>query len=199
MYMLIVLLYPIICKYIKSNKNRLTLFLLITIVQQLGSLYYKWMKFHPFDFVYYFCLFELGVIFFNYIKSKRQISNKIFILYIIILIVSTIIKDNIISSVFNQILLNPISCITFYKISVKFSDIRILNYIGRYSFYIYLFHEPIFMKYIAKFIDRMGLYNNWLPIPIVGIGGMIMSIITYKIFIKFKIGRYILNINTAEK
>lgn len=195
LYMLIVLIYPMICRLIKSSKTRFIFFISIAILQAVSSLQYEWLNIHPFDFTYYFYLFELGVIFFNYRKCRGQVSNKIFILYFITLFLSYIFKQKILSLLFNQFLLWPIGCIIFYKISLMFREFKLLKYIGKYSFYIFLFHEPIYMKSIGMFINKLGLYNSWIPIPLISIGGIVLSILTYKIFMKFRIGRYILNIS----
>ena len=80
--------------------------------------------------------------------------------------------------------------IVFYYISQLIQNISWIEIIGRYSFIIYVLHEPIILSRLGTLIQILNLYNSWIWVPIISIIGIIICIFLYKISLRFKIGRY---------
>src|SRR5471030_1438046 len=71
LYILMILTYPIIYKVFKNERKRMIFIVLIVAIQYALSWYIEIIGTHPFDFIYYYLFFEMGVIFCKYnIKDK---------------------------------------------------------------------------------------------------------------------------------
>lgn len=207
MFLLIILTYPLLLKYINDSRLRLSLFIFLSITwgSIVGHIHIPYLSSilnsPALEFVYYLYLYELGSIFYI---NKWHLKNgkKVILLYMIILLLSSLMKNNIYSSIFTTIVLNPLSVMAFYYISVMIKDNKLLLILGKYSFYIYLFHEPFFISRTSSFIQTHGLYKSGLIAPFVSILSIILSIFLYKVLEKVYIARCLLGIkhkNTTIK
>lgn len=188
MYIFIVFLYPNIEKY--NVYNKIIIFSILAIVQVVGSCYFSILNEHPFDFIYYFIFFEMGVLFYkneNKLKFKKSYYYNIFI---VLILISGIFTNENINKILIKLIIYPIGVIVFYYISQLIQNISWIEIIGRYSFIIYVLHEPIILSRLGILIQILNLYNNWIWVPIISIIGIIICIFLYKISLRFKIGRY---------
>lgn len=188
MYIFIVFLYPNIEKY--NVYNKIIIFSILAIVQVVGSCYFSILNEHPFDFIYYFIFFEMGVLFYkneNKLKFKKSYYYNIFI---VLILISGIFTNENINKILIKLIIYPIGVIVFYYISQLIQNISWIEIIGRYSFIIYILHEPIILSRLGSLIQILNLYNSWIWVPIISIIGIIICIFLYKISLRFKIGRY---------
>lgn len=188
MYIFIVFLYPNIEKY--NVYNKIIIFSILAIVQVVGSCYFSILNEHPFDFIYYFIFFEMGVLFYkneNKLKFKKSYYYNIFI---VLILISGIFTNENINKILIKLIIYPIGVIVFYYISQLIQNISWIEIIGRYSFIIYVLHEPIILSRLGILIQILNLYNSWIWVPIISIIGIIICIFLYKISLRFKIGRY---------
>lgn len=192
MYIFITFLYPIIEKYIKGLR-KMGLFSILAIFQAIGSSYIVILNKHPLDFIYYFFLFEMGILFYN-IECKIKINRiMLAIIYSILLIVSISISPGIINKLFIKILMYPIGVVVFYNIAVDLKNSKILNKVGKYSFCIYVLHEPVILSKLSLIVEKMGIYISWIWVPIISCFTILICIYLYKFTLIFKIGRFFWN------
>ncbi|MCY6958541.1 acyltransferase family protein [Clostridium brassicae] len=199
MFLFLILTYPFLLKYIKNIRLRLSLliFLLITWPIIVGHIHIpiisRLLSFPAFNFICYLYLYEIGSLFcLN--KMYLKDGKKIILLYVITLLLSSLIKNKTHSSLFTIIVLNPISVMAFYYISIYIKNNKLFLILGKYSFYIFLFHEPYFISKISLLIKSQGLYISGLIAPVVSILSIILSIFLYKILRKLSIAKYLLGI-----
>ena len=183
MYIFIVVTYPILYKRVRNDKIRICIILLILFGQYMLSLKFSILSRYPFKFVYYYLFFEMGVIFYKF--SLKDIIYKYYIQIIIIYILSVIILTfNFIPNMYTVIriyYLNPLSIIAYYALSLILINNKLFNYLGRYSFYIFLLHEPIICMGISNKFKSLGIYNSMSYVFVVCILTFIATIILYKI------------------
>lgn len=186
MYLLIVLTYPILYKLIKNEKIRIIFIAVIVIVQYSLSWYSELLANHPFDFVYYYLFFHMGLDFCNYdIKSKfKKWDIKIIVIYLILALAITLNPINELNGPLRRFILWPISVSAYYFFVVRIKDNRMLKYLGKYSFYIFLLHEPIFCIKISYLFKSIGIYNSVIESFIIAGLTIGITISTYKIIEK---------------
>lgn len=191
MYILITFSYPTIEKYIKS-KNKIILFFTLAIIQNIGVNYID-IIFNKLNFIYYFLFFELGIIFF---KREQNIKGNKLILsisYSILLIICNIFLEGIFYKIFTNLIIYPIGVVVLYYIARYLQESKLLNIIGRYSFIVYVLHEPIILSGIGRIIKYLGIYIYWIWVPIISCLGLFSCIYLYKFTMKFRIGQYFWN------
>ena len=194
MYILIVFTYPNIEYYI-NKKNRIVLFLFLAIIQVLGSLYTNIFTKHPLDFIYYYLIFEIGILFYKKEKSYTKKKKIICIIFTSFLLINLFINNSFFNVIITKLVVYPSGVIVFYYISEYIKNIKILNILGKYSFYIYVLHEPIILSTIGKIIKNLGLYKYWIWVPIISCFAALICIYLYKLTVKFKIGQIFWNKN----
>jgi len=196
MYALIVFSYPIIIKCLKNSKIRLLIFYIIAIIitaiqiktSLLADLYMQ-----PVNFIYYFYLYELGVQLYSKGIDKKY-SKIIIICYLFLLPVVSLIKNPLMSNLSTNLVFTPIAVVAFYYIAVFLKDSKILLTLGKYSFAIYLFHEPIFVSKLSRILVKHDLYSSKFIIPFIAVSSILLSICFYNILIKTSLGKYVFNI-----
>lgn len=183
MYIFITLTYPILYKIFKNNKVRVLMIFVIILIQKIFGMKISLLSSHPFDFVYYYIFFEMGLIFYKYdIKSKiKKWDVKIISIYIVSAIILTFNPLPRLYNIIQLYMLWPLCIVAYYLLSLRLVNSSILNYLGKYSFYIFLLHEPIICSKISNIFKSTGIYNSILYVFIVGILTIICSIVLYKI------------------
>jgi peptidoglycan/LPS O-acetylase OafA/YrhL len=186
MYLFIALTYPILHKLIKNEKIRIIFIVGIVIIQYSLSWYSELLASHPFDFVYYYVFFHIGLIFCKYdIKSKlKKWDIKIIVTFVIVALIITLNPINELCGLLKRFILWPMSVIAYYFFTVRIKDNRLLQYLGKYSFYIFLLHEPIFCTKISYIFKSIGIYNSVIESFIIGVLTIGITILTYKIIEK---------------
>ena len=189
MYLFIILTYPILHKLIKNEKVRIVFVVGIVIIQYSLSWYIELLASHPFDFVYYYLFFYMGLVFCKYdIKSKfEKWDIKIITIFVIVALIITLNPINELCGQLKRFVLWPMSVGAYYFLAIRIKDNRLLQYLGKYSFYIFLLHEPIFCTKISYIFKSMGIYNSVTISFIIGILTMGITILTYKIIEKTSI------------
>lgn len=188
MYLLVVLSYPLICKIIKRQNTRLLIFGLLSLIyvllESFTPIFNEYQK--PFSFVYYFMFFEMGC---YAAKNKIEKSQKYILLaiYAFVLVASLVTSTTVFDSLITDLILTPIAVFVFYYVSLKLKNSYILSKLGEYSFYIFLFHEPIFLTLLSKVFHNINFYNGYHVPLIVTVLTILLSIITYKLFEKLGI------------
>lgn len=192
MYLLIVLTYPLITIYINNQKMRFIIFSFISIIYTILANFTN--VFHgyknPFCFPYYFIFFEIGCY-----ASKNKLNkiqqHKLFVSYLIILVASVFTAESKYNSIITNLILSPIAVCAFYYFSVYLKESNILTTIGKYSFYVFLFHEPIFVTYLTKLFNYLNLYTGYYITLVITILSILLSIGTYKILEKIGVSKFI--------
>jgi len=196
MYLLIVFGYPIIAKYLKNSNTRLPILYIVGIIVSIIQSKTKLLAsdyLNPINYIYYFFLYELGV------QACRRGLNKkygkIFLAsYLVLLPAELFIKNSFINNMCTTLILVPLSVLAWYYVATLLKNSKILLTLGKYSFPIFLFHEPIFVKEISNLLLRHNLYISPIMIPIVSIASILLSICFYEIILKTNLGKYIFSI-----
>lgn len=186
MYIIIGLTYPIIYKVFKAEKIRIPFILLVIVIQYSGSWYNNLMASHPFDFIYYYMFFEMGVLFCKYdLKNKfNKWDMRIMFTYIIIVLAVTFIPLAQLGGPIKRFILWPVSVVAYYVFNLRIENNKLLQYLGKYSFYIFLLHEPIICTKISYTFKSMGIYNSMIYVFLTGILTLIITLLIYKIIEK---------------
>lgn len=200
MYLLVVLSYPIIVKYLKNDKLRMLLFCLLAAAWVLEDLFIPYVQKHqvPFCFIYYFYLYELGIQFCKH-DIKHLSKKAVFIAYAVLLLLSLFINNLSINIIFTEVFFTPATVIAFYYISLLLKESKILLSAGKYSFYIYLFHEPLIEHYISKVFIKIHLYNYYPVIIITTVLTILISAVFYKVLIRTRFGKYMFSKNNLSQ
>lgn len=197
MYIFVKVIYHIIHKQFKNSKVRLMIFIILALVWvTLKNLNIEVINNNnePFNYIYYFYLYELGCIFYDKKLNLRN-GNFIIEIYIVMLLGISLINNVIISNILNDVVLIPIGVIAFYYISLKIKNSKILLILGKYSFIIFLFHEPIFLSGTAFLMKKLGLYKSWFIVPVVASLSIIFSIYFYKVLVKSNLAEFVIDSN----
>lgn len=183
MYIFITLTYPILYNIFKNTKIRVLMIFIIILIQKILGMKMNVLYSHPFDFVYYYIFFEMGLIFYKYnFKSKiKKWDIKIISCYIISAIILTFNPLPRLYYIIQSYLLWPLSIVAYYLLSLRLVNNRILNYLGKYSFYIFLLHEPTICTKISSIFKSIGIYNSIIYVFIVCILTIITTMILFKI------------------
>lgn len=202
-YIFIVLTYPVLYRAFKNDKFRILMIILIMIIQRnvgydiylLGRLRFRIIAYY-FSFVSYYLFFEQGVLFCKYnIKDNiKKWDIHIIALYIIM---TFVLATNDKSSMYELIrlyLLWPLSIVAYYLISFKLCKSKILLYLGKYSFYIFLLHEPIILQNVCSILMAIGKHSYILFISLSLLLTLIITlslyIIIHRIYIKYNKIKY---------
>lgn len=182
LYIFISMTYPIIYKCISND-----LFRLMIIIIFIG-IWYNWavltgnLDTRPYNFIYYIIYYEMGVIFCeNDLKYKNKNWGILTIfLFIICVVILTLNQSYKVYEIGTKFFLWPISVVSYYYISLYLKNNKILNFLGKYSFYIFILHEPIIGSCISKFLN--GISNKHIMISGFVSAGLtiILSICVYK-------------------
>lgn len=184
MYLFIALSYPIIYKNIKSDTLRYVLIALVIIVYEILSTKFRFLLNHPFDFIYYLIFWEIGVSF-----AKQEIYSKLRkyeVLIVCIYIVLSIVIPKL-----SKYIIYPIGAISYYFISMRLKNIKILEVLGKYSFYIYLLHAPTLNTIVCYIFYNIAIISLPIGIMLSSIMVIFISIVLYNVinrtFIKYLI------------
>lgn len=196
MYTLVVFSYPIIIKFLRNSKIRFIIMYIIAIIITVIQIKTKLLSspyMQPVNFIYYFYLYELGVQ--SYTNGiKKKYNKTIIISYLFLLLVVSLIKNPLISNLSTNLMFTPIAVVAMYYIAVYLKNSKIFLSLGKYSFAIYLFHEPIFVSKVSRLLVSHNIYSSKAMIPFVAVGSIILSICFYKILTKTSFGKYVFNI-----
>ena len=178
LYFFIIILYPLIKKLIPNDLIRFILLGMLSI-----TVIYLGLLFYPIKFFYYLIFFELGVQF-----SKYHFHHKInFILIlctaIAVVFTCTVNKIPSIDIFLKHLVLNPVMVIFYWKLSFLVSNSLMLLKLGKYSFYIFLFHEPIIVRGISELINRTIVYSSFIYVFIVTGISIIFTLLFVKIYL----------------
>lgn len=197
MYLFVTLMYPLIKKCIPNIKVRLILFIIFYIS---SIILFNWTilspqmidKLTPIRFSFYFLFYELGGI----VYRNEQVLKKFYIIIlnlIIVIIFFISFKSNPMLNLKLRDLISPSLVLIYYYLSYLLKDSKLLQVLGRYSFYIFLFHVPFFLDYtIVIFLKKHDLINRILSVPIILIFSIGCSMLFYKVIEKTSIKKYIL-------
>lgn len=182
MYIFISLTYPIIYKLFSNDKIRMLIIVLIIFVQEMLGRRFGILLNKPFNFVYYYLIFEMGLLFKKYdLKSRlRKWDAQIICTYLAAVILLAL--NPCFDTYFIRYYLMWPSCvIAYYLISLRLINNKLLNYLGKYSFYIFLFHAPIICGRISDIFIDLKIYNSVLYVFVITILTIVSSMIIYKI------------------
>lgn len=117
-------------------------------------------------------------------KNKIVPKKVLYMMYVFILLISTIIDNIMIVEVLLKLILYPIGVWVFYYFSIRLENNKLLNIIGEYSFYIFILHEPLIMSGIYIIFYKLGLGDKRIGIFIVTAITIIICVFLYKIIIR---------------
>lgn len=183
MYLLVCLTYPLFRRYLKSTSLRLLFFIGLAIVWEvivLLGIPFLANNPYPVAFIYYFFIYELGCIFYS-VKPSAKLSNIIILLYLAMLAVVCIYTRPIYNRLLYDMVYVPTAVAAYYYIALWLKENRTLLILGKYSFYIYLFHEPLILTNLSRQLLRRGMYRSYLTAVILAVISIVVSIIIYKL------------------
>ncbi|OOM80437.1 acyltransferase [Clostridium sp. BL-8] len=183
MYVFISLTYPIIYKIINNEWFRTIFILGIIVIQYALSWYSDLLAGHPFDFVYYYLFFHMGLIFCKYdIKNKfKRWDILIIVVYILVTLILTLNTSENLSGILKRFIIWPMSVVAYYFWIIRIKENKLLQYLGKYSFYIFLLHEPIFCTDISYIFKVYGIYYSVAESFIIAVLTIIITMLLYKI------------------
>lgn len=183
MYIFISLTYPIIYKLFRKERSRILIILLIVLVEEILGRKFSSLSARPFNFVYYYIFFEMGLIFY-----KHDIKNKIVKWDIQIIcahiIAAVILTINPIPNLYDLIQYYfewPLCVTAYYLLSFRLINNKMFNYLGKYSFYIFLFHAPVICGRISDIFYDLGIYNSIMYVFIITGLTIVCTMIVYKV------------------
>ena len=183
MYLFLSITYPLIYEKYKTDRGRVALIILIVLAQRLVGERFSFFNTQPFKFIYYYLFYEMGVLFYKHKIKERLIKYDLIIIGIFIIATFMVskIRQPFIHKQIQLYILSFISITAFYFISIRIKGNKLLNYLGKESFGIYLFHEPFILTSIANIFVRAGIYNSMVDIFLIAILSIIVSIVAIKI------------------
>lgn len=183
MYIFVSLTYPIIYKIFNNDKLRIFIILLIVFIQEVLERRFGLFVGRPFNFVYYYMFFEMGLMFCKYdIKNKiKKWDIQIICVYLILAITLTFNPFPSLYSLIEYYLIWPLCVLAYYLLSLRLIDNKLLKYLGKYSFYIFLFHAPIICGTISNIFKSFGIYNSIIYVFIITILTIVCSMLVYKV------------------
>lgn len=186
MYLFITCTYPIIYKIFKTDKTRIIFILFLVIIQYLLCLKFDILTQKPFNFIYYYLFYEMGVIFekYNLKENTKNWSTIIIVLFVCSATLLAIKPMGDLYITFQRYLISPLAVISYYFISSKLIKSRLLDYLGKYSFYIFLLHAPVISYYVPCAFKYIGIYNSIIYVFITGALIIVVTMILYKIIEK---------------
>lgn len=191
MYLLIVLTYPILENKIKRDKSRVLIFIIMCIVSIIFSHTNRFLSTlfeYPYisSFVKYIYIYEFGVLSCRY-KSKINIGKEYIYIYIVAIFLVVLLKNNsIVSELFQYLVIYTVGCYAFFYISYKLKKSKMLIYIGKNSFYIYLFHLPIILNLCGIVVNKIFNIKSYYGVIIIMMLSIFISILFYRFLNKFK-------------
>lgn len=183
MYLLICLIYPLFRRYLKNTSLRLMFFIGLAIVWEvivLLGIPFVANNPYPLAFIYYFFIYELGCIFYS-LKPSVKRSNIMILLYMAMLVIVCTYTKAVYNRLIYDLVFVPTAVAAYYYIALWLKENRLLMDLGRYSFYIYLFHEPLVLSNLSRQLLRRGLYKSYLTAVILAAISVVVSIIIYKL------------------
>lgn len=196
MYLIIVFGYPVITNYLKNPKTRLLILYIVGIIVSVVQSKTKLLAsdyLNPISYIYYFYLYELGAQVCVHGLNKKY-GKIILSSYLVLLSAELFIVDSFINNMCTTLILVPLSVLSWYYVATLLKNSKVLLTLGKYSFPIFLFHEPIFIRETSNFLLSHNLYNSPIMIPIVSVISILLSICFYEITIKTNLGKYIFSI-----
>lgn len=183
MYIFISLTYPIIYKLLDSDKTRISAIVLIVFAEEMLGRKFGFLASRPFNFVYYYLFFEMGLLFEKYdLKGKlKKWDIQIIGTYFIAALTLSMNPSSNIYSLILYYLIWPLCVTAYYLLSLRLANNKLLNYLGKYSFYIFLFHAPIICGRISDIFIDLKIYNSILYVFIITVLTITSSMIVYKV------------------
>lgn len=187
-------LYPIFRKVLPHHLLRLSVFIGLTILVFLCSL-----NTYPFYWVKFFILYEIGAMFCRCYKKRGEeiFKDKCrYFFYGVFILLFFIRKENndVQMEYWYLHLVWLIGPIVYFYLSQSFSWkslCDILLWLGKYSWPIYLFHEPYFVIASYGLMKKVHLGDNYLAIIFSIIMPILLSVFFYKKIKDKKLGQYI--------
>lgn len=191
MYLFVSIIYYFIYRYIKNNR---TFFIgMIVILWKILSVNIIIFKSYPISFIYYLLFYEIGVISCKYRLNKisNNTSNLLIIIYFITALFISFINNNELYSLTFNFILAPISVVSYYLISVRIKECKILDSLGRYSWYIFVLHEPVINGGISRIINFLGIYNSFIYVFIISVLTIVVTVLVCKFMKRNNLDRII--------
>jgi len=183
MYLLVCLTYPFFRKYLKNTSLRLVFFIGLAIVWEvivLMRIPFLSNNPYPLAFIYYFFIYEIGCLFYSF-KLSQKCPNNIILLYIVMLIIVCTFTKPVYNRLIYDLVFVPAAVAAYYYIALWIKENRVLMDLGRHSFYIYIFHEPLVLSNLSRQLLRRGLYKSYFTAVMLAVISIVISIIVYKL------------------
>ena len=142
--------------------------------------------------------FNVTDMFWNLLSEYNRISLLLNLCIVIAVVFTcTINKIPSIDTFLKHLILNPVMVIFYWKLSFLVSNNSILLKLGKYSFYIFLFHEPIIVRGISELINSTVVYSSFAYVFMVTGLSIIVTLLFVKIYLYGKSKRVIIWIKKA--
>ncbi len=183
MYLLVCLTYPFFRRYLKNTGLRLMFFIGLAMIWEvivLMGIPFLANKPYPVAFTYYFFIYELGCIFYS-LKPSVKRPYIVILLYMAMLVIVCTYTKAAYNRLIYDLVFVPTAVVAYYYIALWLKESRVLLDLGRYSFYIYLFHEPLVLSNLSRQLLGRGLYKSYMTAVMLAVISVVISIIIYKL------------------
>lgn len=192
MYLLVIIIYPLIHKMVKSQKIRFLILGFLSIYYVIISNFNSSLGMYAtlVSSIYYLIYFELG----SFVATNRLDTKKRKILivgYLGILVFSIFTAGSLFTTILTDLVLYPVAVCVFYYLSVLLKESKLLKIIGAYSFSIFLFHEPLFTFNLSRGFRNQNLYNEYYITILIVIISIVLSISFSKLLKYTGLSRFI--------
>lgn len=159
MYCCVIILCPLICRVLRKSWMRFLLYLAVGCAQRLLAVYIPLLGQYPFLFVSYPVFFELGIMAQQHdFKAKLQGRAWLGLVYMGLIVIVSIGAPILSRAVLMQYLLICIlGTLSYYAIAIFLCESRLLSWLGRYSYPLFLFHEPVIGRLVGSILQGMSV------------------------------------------
>lgn len=159
MYCCVILACPLICRVIQNCWMRFLLYLIIGCTQRVLAVHIPFLGGYPFLFVSYPLFFELGIIAHKYhLNSKLKGKSWFSLVYIGLVVMLSVLAPQLSRAVLVQYcLFCCLGTLAYFALCIFLSSNRLFSWLGKYSYPLFLFHEPAIGRCTAFLLNKGGI------------------------------------------
>lgn len=191
MYCCVIIACPLANRIIKNHWMRLILYLAIGIVQKHLGQQFSVIGSHPFTFLAYPIFFELGQIAQEFeFRQKIKQPGMFCVCYIVgIVVLAWGAPEASVSLLVKFWLGNIIGVFAYFSLGIVLKNNRILQYLGKLSYPIFLLHEPVIGRFLGRKLTEFSIHSSTLYVILWLLGVLILTLVIIYIFQFFHMDR----------
>lgn len=159
MYCCVILACPLIYRVIQNCWMRFLLYLIIGCTQRVLADHIPFLGGYPFLFVSYPLFFELGIIAHMYnLASKLKGKSWLSLIYTGLVVLLSVLAPQLSRAVLVQYcLFCCLGTLAYFALCIFLSSNRLLSWLGKYSYPLFLLHEPVIGRCTAFLLNKGGI------------------------------------------